>query len=472
MTGPAPLAHPPRRGAWAVLAVGVAAGLLILPVAHDLAHVVPIVGGPRWVSPAQRSADGHRVARDLLVWWALFAAAAATLARAPRRAAVAAALVLGVVIPVAALSHRATLSNDLYRYDWDGRVQAHGIDPYRYPPADPHLAGLRSEWLWPTPLDCARLGKPAGCWRINRVTERTIYPPVAEGWFTVAAGLIPIGAQDVGWEIAGLVLASAVSGVLLVTLRRSRGDPRRVAWWSLCPLVPVEAVQNAHVDTLAALTVALALMLARRGATLTAAGVGAAAVLTKLYPALLIPAVVRRRPWAGSLVAAATVALAYLPHVLAVGPRVLGYLPGYLHEEGYTGGRRFLLLNALGVPQRWAAVAALLAMVAVIAFSWRREADPAVAGGSVLLAAFLFATPVQPWYGLTLVAVAVLAARPEWLAVSAAGYPLYVALFAGSHAIGWGTGSYAAAAALVAAAALWRRAGVRLRAPVPAVTAA
>ncbi|HKI54947.1 MAG TPA: hypothetical protein VJ987_12545 [Anaerolineales bacterium] len=32
---------------------------------------------------------------------------------------------------------RPTLSDDMYRYVWDGRVQAQGISPYRYPPNAP-----------------------------------------------------------------------------------------------------------------------------------------------------------------------------------------------------------------------------------------------------------------------------------------------------------------------------------------------
>src|SRR5712692_773247 len=34
------------------------------------------------------------------------------------------------------------LSDDVYRYVWDGRVQAAGMNPYRYFPADEHLQGL------------------------------------------------------------------------------------------------------------------------------------------------------------------------------------------------------------------------------------------------------------------------------------------------------------------------------------------
>src|SRR5260370_1525737 len=41
------------------------------------------------------------------------------------------------------------LSDDIYRYVWDGRVQAAGINPYRYTPADEHLQSLRDEEVYP-----------------------------------------------------------------------------------------------------------------------------------------------------------------------------------------------------------------------------------------------------------------------------------------------------------------------------------
>ncbi len=41
------------------------------------------------------------------------------------------------------------LSDDIYRYVWDGRVQAAGINPYRYIPADEHLQSLRDEEIYP-----------------------------------------------------------------------------------------------------------------------------------------------------------------------------------------------------------------------------------------------------------------------------------------------------------------------------------
>src|SRR5262249_19279032 len=40
-------------------------------------------------------------------------------------------------------------STDVFRYVWDGRVQADGINPYRYIPADPALAHLRDAGIYP-----------------------------------------------------------------------------------------------------------------------------------------------------------------------------------------------------------------------------------------------------------------------------------------------------------------------------------
>jgi alpha-1,6-mannosyltransferase len=46
-------------------------------------------------------------------------------------------LLVAAVLRAAALFAPQALSTDAYRYVWDGRVQAAGINPYRFIPADP-----------------------------------------------------------------------------------------------------------------------------------------------------------------------------------------------------------------------------------------------------------------------------------------------------------------------------------------------
>ena len=58
-------------------------------------------------------------------------------------------LVFAALFRLSILFSPPYLSDDLYRYVWDGRVQAAGINPYRYIPADQSLVGLRDEKIYP-----------------------------------------------------------------------------------------------------------------------------------------------------------------------------------------------------------------------------------------------------------------------------------------------------------------------------------
>ena len=126
--------------------------------------------------------------------WMAFIAAAWLLRKVPRRAAVALILLGGIADPGwPRCPRRRSNSTDLYRYIWDGRVQAAGIDPYQYVPTATQLTGLRNEFLfYPKAQYCVSPSYvsshpaaelTAGCTRINRPTVPTIYPPVAEAYF-------------------------------------------------------------------------------------------------------------------------------------------------------------------------------------------------------------------------------------------------------------------------------------------------
>jgi hypothetical protein len=359
------------------------------------------------------------------------------------RVAVPAALVIGVAMRVVALAGPPAISDDLFRYAWDGRVQDTGVDPYRYPPSAPQLAHLREPWLWPGPAECAALHRPPDCTLVNRPAVRTIYPPAAEGWFWLVYRLGGLGLRHRLWQLAGLATELAVLAVLPFALRAWRRDLRWVALYALSPVAAVEVVNNGHVDGLAALFVVVALWVAgssgrhRRAASGWAGAALGVAALIKLYPAVLAAGLANlssqaRSRWvrlsqsAGAV--GATVAVGYLPHVLAVGTHVLGYLPGYLREERYVGGDRFLLLGTVAPWRGLTFVLAGLAAVGLLLLVWRGAADPPKAMALLFGGLLLVATPVQPWYTVALLAVATVAGQPVWAVVAAAGYPYYWAV--------------------------------------------
>ncbi len=386
----------------------------------------------------------YRLLTLILVWQAI-AMVAATLLRWIRPRRLAAGLVIAslVALPAMSLTRGSQISDDLYRYAWDGRLQAAGIDPYRYAPDAPQLAKFRDNWLWPDAATCAQLHKTPitndpnhACTRINRPSVRTIYPPAAEGYFLVAHWL-PGPSRDHQLQLDAAILSAALTGLMAFGLRRTGRDPLTVAYYSFGPLAGLDIAADAHVDVLAALFGVGALLLAtlKPRATVRTGVLIGLAIAVKLYPALLLPALLRRgggRRGALRLVAAAAgvVVVGYLPHVIAVGGHVVGYLPGYLHEENYDSGSRFLLLGLLGlgdsVTKALAALAVASVLVVVAVRAARGRATPASGALAVLGVVFLVVTPSQPWYALLLVCVSVLTGRLEWIAVAVAPYALYV----------------------------------------------
>ncbi|MCH0571843.1 DUF2029 domain-containing protein [Streptomyces sp. MUM 136J] len=402
--------------------------------------------------------------------WALFAAAAWTVRRVPARAASVLVLLGAAAVALAGLATQPRTSNDMYRYAWDGRVQAAGISPYAYPPAAPELAPLRDDWLFPSGPACEgwRLTHTDSglCVSINRPTVPTIYPPVAEGWYLAVHAVSPPDSRHKPLQVGGAVLAFGTTMALLAVLRR-RGDPERAparaALWAWCPAVAFEAVNNAHIDTLGVLFAVLALGTttagARRGALL------GAAIAVKILPVLALPGALsgQRGPARVLRVLVSTVtavAVAYLPYVLASGTGVLGYLPGYLHEEGYDQGhvRRFALLRLL-LPNAAAGATAAVLLALTALYVWRRG-DPARPWRGALLltgTALLLFSPSYPWYSLLVIAFVALDGRWEWLTVTLAGTVLYLAgrLLPGFPLQAWAYG----VAALVVTAGAWLRSG-------------
>ena len=145
--------------------------------------------------PGLNSAGAHPL-KLVAAAWLVFCCAAWLVRGASVRLAVGLILAGGIALQVVALAGPPQNSSDLYRYIWDGRVQAAGIDPYLYAPGDAGVAGLRNSFLWtadqpghdgypdcvPTQSDSAAPsnGLVTGCSKLNRPKVPTVYPPVAE----------------------------------------------------------------------------------------------------------------------------------------------------------------------------------------------------------------------------------------------------------------------------------------------------
>ena len=439
--------------------------------------------------------------------WVLFGAGAWLVFRLPGRAAAALIVIGGIAVQLAALSAGPQGSDDLYRYIWDGRVQAAGIDPYQYAPAAPQLASLRDPFLWaPHAPHCVSAGvrldgstglADPGCTRINRPIVHTIYPPVAEAYFLGVHYLSPAGRGTTPMQAGAALCAVLVTILLLYGLPKVGRDRRLAVLWAWCPTVALEAGNNGHVDVLAAGLAAAALILLARPAalrwsakagfatgllrrTLAGGALLALAIWTKVTPVLIAPAVLRRRPAAVISAGVAATVIVYLPHLLAVGSGVIGFLPGYLQQEGYANGSRFLLLGML-VPGKWGFLAAfaVLATVALIVLL-RGDPDRPWRGAVVMTGvALAVTTPPFPWYAMLLVMLVAFDGRVEWLGFAMVRYVAVSDPLPGVRVPVLDTlrAAYGLALAVVVAGALirWRRARTTVQpapAPAPALVSA
>src|ERR1051325_8484369 len=220
------------------------------------------------------------------------------------------------------------LSDDIYRYVWDGRVQAAGINPYRYIPAAPELVQLRDDTIYP---------------KINRRDyAHTIYPPVAQLVFLLTTRI----SESVIWMKLTMVAFEMIAIWAIAQLLNLLGRPRQLlllyAWH---PLVVWEFAGSGHVDAVAIALIALAFLAWQKKSDL---GVGltlACATLVKLFPIVLVPAMLKRGRWKIAPVFAVTIITGYVVY-LSVGPTaVFGSLPGYTQERGLLRGDQFYVLS-------------------------------------------------------------------------------------------------------------------------------
>ena len=366
--------------------------------------------------------------------WVIFALAILAIRSVPVRPAIAIILIGSALIGGAAMAGPPNTSSDSARYAWDGIVQNAGISPYRYVPVDDALATLRPDWLFPTPLENAdgthrcldpradpTSSLPSGvplCSALNRPKVPTIYPAAAEMFFAGVRFITGPTAEYWPLQLTGLLMSLAITAVLIVALRRRNLDPRWAALWGWSPIVATEAITNSHIDILGTLLVLVATLLVSRGLRFRGGIALGAAIAVKLIPVIAAPALLRRQPWKVIAASIVTFGVLYIPYLATTGIAVIGYLPGYLSEEGYNNGSRFTLLTLFVPTTASLAVAAVLLLITAVLVWWKTNPDAPWLGQLVMIGTtLLIVSPRYPWYALLLVPFIALSGRWEWFAV-------------------------------------------------------
>jgi hypothetical protein len=346
------------------------------------------------------------------------------------------------------------LSDDVNRYVWEGRIQLHGGNPYAWGdrPEAPKWAALRDE-----------------AWRgVSHKDYTAIYPPVAQA---SAAAVVAVH-DSVSAMKAFAAACEALTALALAFSLRRRGLPASrllVLAWS--PLALVEIAGSGHNDALGMLFAALGLLALDAGRPALSAAAMALGFQAKLLPGLVAAAWARRYRPAHAAIGLLLAALVVVPYAGA-GAGLVRSLGKY--GEFWRFNETLFAAAAALMPTRLSAIGLTLAAMAVVAavLAWRRV-EPAAAALAVVVAWIVLAPNLLPWYALWLLPWLVLRDHaPALLFTGTVGlaYLVYPEWHSGQPwRLGWGIRAleYGPCLALVVAQAVRRRAAFGRSAGAP-----
>jgi len=302
------------------------------------------------------------------------------------------------------------LSNDVYRYVWDGRLVTMGINPWDRSPTELRSHPALREALFPP----------------DHGEIPSIYPPLAQAYFGAATFI-----STSPWIFALFAsLADAVSVWLLLLALRKADAP--LAWGLLFawhPLSILESGHSGHLEGFGVLFLSLFLSWLPRH-RLRASFALVAASLIKIWPAVFLTLLWREPKGRKAFLAGSSLVMALMVPFWFLA-RGTPEMPAYLTRWEFHGALYGILTMALPSLTARAFLAtafcsAALYLGAFRAPPWKLDGPTA---GLFVTGAFLFLSPtVHPWYALWIIPFLVLRPQAEWIYLSFAVLSSYAVL--------------------------------------------
>ncbi len=305
-------------------------------------------------------------------------------------------VLVALTLRIAVLPVTPTLSDDVYRYAWEGRVLASGQSPYAHAPSDPALTALRDRDVHP---------------HVNHPELTAIYPPLAEAGFALVAKLAYSLLAFKLWVIAHDLALVALLAWWCAKRGGSAWDALIYAW---NPLVVSEYAGSAHHDPTGILWLVAALALAERRA-FTSAGALLAAVMVKLVAVPAWPFIARAWPRRVQIVGTFVLAAALSGYAMLTrgpGSGLHAYAAHWRHNDALFG------LLAMGLGDGLARVVGVVLIVGLAAAFFVRRVGSSDAVRGLLRAGLLLGPVVHPWYLGWVLALECASPSWAWLALS------------------------------------------------------
>ena len=325
------------------------------------------------------------------------------------------ALVLAVLARLSLMFDVPRLSDDVFRFLWDGHLLAAGLDPFAQIPAQ-YLA------------ENGRVAGPAGLttelyFQLNSPHYYTVYPPLTQWMFASAGWLFPEYLMGGITVLRCWFLLFDGLGLWLLwhLLKHLQVGLHRWLWLALNPLYIVEGVGNLHLEVVMASSLLGALWFWSQQRYWGGTALFAAAVNAKLLPLMLGPFLIRRlgfgRAAGVGIFTLAMTAAGFLLITDGQGIQNLFTSLRLYFQRFEFNASFYYVLRWMGFEWKgynliafWGKWLGRLALVLILALAWweRRRDWRSLPGVwiAALTLYLLLATIVHPWYWLPVLALA------------------------------------------------------------------
>ena len=315
-------------------------------------------------------------------------------------------IVVAILLRIGFVYIPPVLSDDAYRYIWDGVLTAQGENPFKYKPSDPVLEDLQDDPIYPL---------------LNSADFYSVYPPVSQLVF--AGGGLAYGQ---GWEASYYVIKALLSlleiGALLILASMvSRAFLVLYAW---NPLVLVETAGQAHTESAMLFFLVACLWFAHHHKPVLASSALAFAGWVKLYPFVFFPLLWRRFGWKGlipgGVVSVVLLAPFYYSDFVS---NIFESLNLYVSYFEFNAGLYYAIKKAflIWTGDDWSKQLGpffrrvfLISLPVIYALDWKFNWSLPKSFMAISVAFLLCSTTIHPWYFLGLLALVTLQEQKAW----------------------------------------------------------
>lgn len=302
------------------------------------------------------------------------------------------------------------LSEDVYRYLWDGNLVLNGLSPFAMTPT-------QVMEVYPNLVDSGNYAL------LNSKDYYSVYPPVQQLLYAavmfLSGGFFSVGLPVL--RVFQLVMELGSMVLILKLIRHFKMHDSHLILYAFCPIIIIEFVGNMHGEVIMVFLILLSSWLLVTKRSVLSALVFGGAVLTKLLPLMLLPAIVFKIGWKRSI---SFVAIVGATSVLGLLPFVDQQLIANISESLSKYYSNFEFNGSIYYIVRWVGILRdgynpiwvvgpklpLVAGLIILIISWlKRKESGSVLGTFMIvwLTYYLFSTTVNPWYVAVLIPLSI-----------------------------------------------------------------